>query len=123
MEHVIKKLLKTIIQIGIFCFIYWLGTQFVTITGLPIPGNVVGILMLFGLLSLGVVREEHLREATDFFLKHLLFFFVPITLGLVNCLQVFIDYGLILAAAIIVSSFLSLWTVGYLTQLLQRGKR
>ena len=54
----------------------------------------------FALLCTGVVKLRHVELAADFLLKHLVFFFVPVALGLMEWRQVFYDYGLRLSAAI-----------------------
>lgn len=49
----------------------------VELTRAPIPGNVLGILVLFALLSLDVVRLDRVAEGADFLIAHLSLFFVP----------------------------------------------
>lgn len=58
-------------------------------TGLPVPGNVLGMLLLFTALSLKWVRLEWLDRAADGLLNHLGFFFVPPGVG------VMLHWGLI----------------------------
>ena len=104
-------------QLILIWFIYWASNAFADFSGLPIPGNVIGVILLFGLLSARIVRLEHIVEGADFLLKHLVFFFIPLTVSLMNCGHIFYDYGIVLAAAIVISTILSFWTVGYLTEL------
>lgn len=113
--------LKALGQLALLWAIYLGGNWLVAAAGLPIPGNVVGVLALFSLLCLGVVKLSHVELAADFLLKHLVFFFVPIAVGLMEWGGVFYDYGLVLAAAILVSAVLPLLAVGGLSQLLRRG--
>ena len=51
-------------------------------TGMPIPGNILGMLILFILLCLKIVKLEQIKEVSDFFLKRLAFFFLPPAIGL-----------------------------------------
>lgn len=117
------KMLKFIGQVAILWAIFWISNQLAALTGLPIPGNVLGVILLFVLLSLGVIKVQHVQEASDFLLKHLVFFFIPIAVGLMNWGQVFYNYGLVLAAAIIIGAILPFWTVGFITQLLHGEKK
>ncbi|OGR35947.1 MAG: murein hydrolase regulator LrgA, partial [Desulfovibrionales bacterium GWA2_65_9] len=100
--------LKALGQLAILWAIYWGSTWLVTITGVPIPGNVVGVVLLFTLLCTGVLKVRHVELATDFLLKHLVFFFAAVAVGLMEWGGVFYDYGLTLLAAIIISAVLPL---------------
>ena len=62
--------------------VYYAGTALVQATGMPLPGNLVGMLLLLGLLRLGVVRLEHVQDAATLLLQHLNLFFIPLAVGL-----------------------------------------
>jgi len=118
----VTQTLKALGQLAILWAIYQGSTWLVAFTGLPIPGNVVGVILLFSLLSLGVLKLKHVELAADFLLKHLVFFFVPIAVGLMEWGQVFYDYGLTLLLAIVISAVLPLLAVGGLSQLLNKRR-
>ncbi len=44
---------------------------------LPLPGSITGMLLLLLLLFTGVVKEEHIRETSNFLLLNMGFFFIP----------------------------------------------
>lgn len=100
--------------------VYWLGNQLSLVSGLPIPGNVFGMVLLFLLLLTGIVKLHYIQDAADFLLKHMLFLFVPIAVGLMNWGAVFYEYGIILALALIAGAVLPLFTVGVLVQALRK---
>jgi holin-like protein len=58
------------------------GARVVEATGLPLPGNLVGMLLLLALLRLKVVHLEQVQDAATLLLKHLNLFFVPLAVGL-----------------------------------------
>jgi holin-like protein len=62
--------------------LFYAGSAVVAGTGLPLPGNLVGMLLLLALLRVGVVRQEHVEEAAGLLLKHLNLFFIPLAVGL-----------------------------------------
>ncbi|WP_227103416.1 CidA/LrgA family protein [Intestinibacillus massiliensis] len=49
-----------------------------------LPGNVLGMSLLFILLAFGVIKLSHVEEAADFFLKNMAFFFLPACLGILD---------------------------------------
>jgi holin-like protein len=62
--------------------LFYTGAGLVERTGVPLPGNLVGMLLLLALLRLGVVRLEQVQDAATLLLKHLNLFFVPLAVGL-----------------------------------------
>ncbi|MBQ3058912.1 MAG: CidA/LrgA family protein [Desulfovibrio sp.] len=106
-------------QLGALAAFAWTADQVVKICGLPIPGNVLGIIVLFTLLCTGIVKESHISAAAGFLLRHLVFFFVPVAVGLMNWGGVFYDYGWALLAAIVVSAALPLLVVSKLARALR----
>lgn len=112
MQRFFRFLWQTALLWAIYRFSCWL----VEALGVPLPGNVVGVGILFGLLCLGAVKLEHVAESADFLLRHLVFFFIPITVGLMEWGGVFREHWAVLAAAVLVSSLAPFWLVGRLTQ-------
>ncbi len=108
--------LKFCLQVLLLWVICRASNAFVDATGLPVPGNVAGVIVLFGLLTLGIVKLEHVQDAADFLLRHLVFFFIPISVGLMNWGHVFREHALTLTAAILVSTVLPFWAVGSIIQ-------
>lgn len=116
-----KRLLQFISQVIILWVIYWIGVQVTLLSDLPIPGNVFGMILLFGLLCSGIIKLQHIQLATDFLLKHMIFFFIPFAVGLMSWGSLFYDNGMALALAIIIGAIIPFLTVGFLVQWFQRG--
>lgn len=114
-------------EVGLFVlqtFYLWLffagGNLIASFIPFPIPGNVVGMLLLFAALCLGVVKVEQLQVASSFLLKHLTFFFIPLAVGLMNWGELFMEHSVTLGVSIVVSAFLTLIGVAIITLI---GKR
>lgn len=107
-------------QTAVLAAIAWLADYAVTVLDLPVPGNVLGIMVLFLLLSAGIVKERWISEAASFLLRHLVFFFIPVAVGLMNWGEVFYDYGWVLLGAIVGSTALPLLVTGWLAGALRR---
>jgi holin-like protein len=116
----VKKKSRLLAQIAVLSAIYLAGNWIVQKTGLPVPGNVVGIVLLYALLNVGLIRLEHVQDAADFLLRHLVFFFIPVAVDLMNWGGVFLKYGLKLALAIAISTALTFLGTGWIAQWLQR---
>ena len=108
--------IKFLFQTALLVIVYKTCSWFVAWTHFPLPANVLGIIVLFTLLCAGIVKEEHIREAVGFFLKHLVFFFVAVAVALINWGGVFYDYGIVLFLALLVSTVLPYYAVGIMMQ-------
>ena len=118
-----KETWKFLWQMAILAGLFWGSDWLVRTVGLPVPGNVFGIVVLFFLLLTGVIKEQQISTAANFLLKHMVFFFVPVAVGLMQWGGVFYEYGWILLAAIVVSTLLPLRVVGISGRVLRRGTR
>ncbi|WP_285766012.1 CidA/LrgA family protein [Peribacillus sp. SI8-4] len=110
-----KKLLAFIVQLILLLVICKLGYYLADLFHLPIPGNVIGMILLFILLQTKVLKVEWIEQASGFLVKHLAFFFIPISISLMTMGWLFIEYGLPLAftlgASLIFGFIVSAWTV------------
>jgi holin-like protein len=69
-------------QFLLLVVLFYAGAELVRVTGAPLPGNLVGTLLLLALLRLGVVRLEQVQDAATLLLQHLNLFFIPLAVGL-----------------------------------------
>lgn len=90
---------------------------------LPVPGNVIGLCALFAALLSGVVKTEWLDLGGGVLTKHLAFFFVPLTVGLMGFGSIFAQSGLALIVTLLVSAAVGLVVAGHTTQLLARVRK
>ena len=72
-------------QFSIILSIYFLGELLQKAFGLPVPGNVIGMLLLFFGLSAGVIKLEMIDKISGFLLDNLAFFFLPAGVSLITC--------------------------------------
>lgn len=52
--------------------------------GLPLPGGVVGMLLLLAALRLGLVRAQWLERGAAWLFRHMLLFFIPAAVGAIQ---------------------------------------
>ena len=88
---------------------------------LPIPGNVLGIALIFALLCSGVLKEKYLALGGGFLLRHLIFFFVPFAVGLMNFGNIFIEHAFSLGVAVLVATLVPALVVILVAQALRPG--
>jgi holin-like protein len=112
--------LRLISQVVLLWLIYKLGNIVAEMTYLPIPGNVIGMIILFLLLLTGIIQLKWIEEGADILLKHLAFFFIPIAVGLMQWIGLFQLSGLQLLLSIILGTAVCIMVMSLVTTLLVR---
>lgn len=92
--------------------IHWLGAKVVAIVHMPLPENVLGMLLLFSMLALGIIKPRYLQEAVNLLLTHFAFFFIPISVGLMAWGALIYKNGFVLVAALVLSALIAVGVTG-----------
>ncbi|MBC7800422.1 MAG: CidA/LrgA family protein [Gemmatimonadaceae bacterium] len=88
--------------------------------GLPLPGPVLGLLVLLGLLAMRGGPDEAMRTTSTGLLRHLSLLFVPAGVGVMTQLDVLGRDWFAIGAAILVSTALGLGVAAVVMQRLSR---
>jgi holin-like protein len=99
------------------------GHAAASLLGLPLPGSLLGMLLLLALLLSGAVRVRWLETSASFLLRHLAFFFVPITVGLMGFAAILAADGAAILVTLVVSACVGLCVAGLTSQVLARRRR
>lgn len=118
----LKRLLIFSAQMLLLMVVYQVGNQTAQFFHLKIPGNVIGIVFLLGLLWLGVIKIEQIEMAAGWLLKHLGFFFIPISVGLMTLGNMMISKGFFILFILVISAVIGILSAGKATQSLIRKK-
>ncbi|MHB1653208.1 MAG: CidA/LrgA family protein [Desulfitobacteriaceae bacterium] len=118
----VRRFFLTAWQITLLWLISETGNIIQRLSGIPIPGNVLAMVLLFLLLLKGWVKLEWIALGSEFLLKYLALFFIPITVGIMDSFDLFIHNGLQILIIIIGSTILGLTVAGWVTQTVVRAK-
>ncbi len=88
---------------------------------LPLPGPVIGMLLLMPALGWRALREP-VTEVARFLLAHLSLLFVPVGVGVITHLGVLQQHGLKLLAVIALSTWVGLAVSGLTLRALMRSR-
>jgi len=111
--------MKYLKQLSIILGIYFLGLVIEKFFSLPIPGNVIGMILLFLALCSGVIKINMIEEVSEFFLNHLAFFFVPAGVALITCMNVLKGSVIKLLATIFITTVIVLASTGLTIQIMK----
>ncbi|MFR9649736.1 MAG: CidA/LrgA family protein [Rikenellaceae bacterium] len=114
---------KELKGIAIILIVYLIGEVIAKLLSGYMPGNVIGMLLLFFMLQSGVVKEEDIKGVCDFILSNMMLLFVPITVGIMSSYDIIKDdlFGTI--TTLVLSAIAVLLTVGWAQQYLGRKWR
>lgn len=87
-----------------------------------VSGNVLGMLILFAVLKLGLVKAETVRPVAKFLLGTMALFFIPFGVGLIESYEVLLENIRAIVIAAVLSTIVVLLTTGHLFQWVARLK-
>lgn len=106
-------------ELGIVLLIGLVGHVLSTELSLFIPGNVLGMLILFALLYFKIIKLHSVEKITDMLLYYLPFLFIPAGVGIIKNMEYIKDIYLQLTAVIVISTLLTMIATGVTVQLVK----
>jgi holin-like protein len=104
----------------IFLFLF-LGDSISYFAKIPIPGNVIGMILLTVSLKIGLIKLESIKPSADILVKNMAFLFVPPGVGIMVYFDLIKTEFVAIVASYLFSTFAVLFAVGKIQQSL--GKK
>ena len=76
-----------------------LGEAAAYLTGIKLPGSIIGMGILFAMLQAGWVKAEWLQQLTDALMANLTLFLVPPCVAVISYLDLIADSWILVSAA------------------------
>lgn len=115
--------MKSLKQFGIILTILLIGQGLHQYFGLPIPGTVLGIIILLLLLLFKIVKLHWVNKITEVLLEHLSLLFIPPGVAIMNEFHNFKGNILPLFLIIFTSTIIVMVVTGYTVQILIKWKK
>ncbi len=96
------------------------GEALARVTGLPVPGPILGLVLLFAGLTLRGRPAPRLEESADGLLAHLSLLFVPAGVGVVQYLPLLASEWLAVSASVVGSAVVAIAVTGLTMRILSR---
>ncbi|MFY4777354.1 CidA/LrgA family protein [Metabacillus sp. RGM 3146] len=112
-----------IIQLIIILVFLLFGKLISTIFHIPIPGSVIGMIMLLVALIAGFMKLEWIEKVAAFQIKHLTLLFVPLVIGLFLSPNLMSLLDLSFIFALIISSLCCLLGTAFSVEWFEKQKR
>ncbi len=118
----IQTVLKYIVSIGMIFLCLLAGNNIQSWLGISIPGSIIGMLILFGLLVSGWLPVEWVKPGTSLFIRYMVLLFIPTSVGLMVHFDLLLDNIWPILASAIGGTTIVLVTLSYtLDRLLKKG--
>ena len=112
--------MKILRQMAILLLLIVVGDVLNKVIGIPIPGNILGMILLLAALLTGIIKLHQIEEISKFLLDHLSFFFVPAGVGLLSVTGILRDSWYLLLLISIFTTILVLSTTALVVRALRR---
>ena len=112
--------MKYLQQLMIILGAYLLGVIIQTAFNMPIPGTVLGLIILFLGLYSGIIKVEMIEDMCEILISHMSFLFIPAGVGLITSFNL-LSGKIIAFSLIILISPVIVWVVtAYVVKLLRK---
>lgn len=108
-------------EFSIILIIYFLGELIQKISGMPIPGNVMGMLILFLGLYTGIIKIKMIGKISAFLLENLAFFFLPAGVSLITCFSLLEGKWTAILGVSLISTVVTLGVTGLTVELVKKS--
>lgn len=99
------------------------GVFFEQVLHIPLPGSVLGMMLLALALFSGVIQLKWVEQPANFLLRHMMVFFVPLTVGIWLYFGYLGEHLLVVGAGLIATTLIVLIAVGHTVQFLMRRQK
>lgn len=110
------KFLLTFIQLVVLFGFYLIGEWLRELFNLPLPGSIIGFLLLFTVLLLKIYPLKWIDSGAHFLLAFLSLYFIPATVGVIDYADVFTGKGVWLLVIAIFSTLLTMAVSALISQ-------
>ena len=114
--------MKYLRQLMIVLIPYIIGVALQIIFNLPIPGSVIGLILLFLGLQIGIIKVEMIEELCEFLLSNMSFFFIPAGVGLMTAFGVLKGKWIPFIVIVVLSTCLVWIVTALVVKFLRKGR-
>ncbi|WP_042347141.1 CidA/LrgA family protein [Bacillus massiliigorillae] len=111
--------IKIIVQIAILYVFLFIGNAMHTYAHIPLPGSIIGLLLLFLVLSLNILSVKWIERGAGFLLAFLPLLFVPTLVGIIKYPDLFYGKGLLVLLVVIISTLMTIVSAGKISQFVE----
>ncbi|PID16721.1 hypothetical protein CSV63_02205 [Sporosarcina sp. P34] len=114
------KIVITLLQAGFLYILFLTGKFLHEKLSIPLPGSIIGLLLLWGLLSIKIIPLRWVEKGAYVFLSTLPLYLIPATVGVMDYGHVFAGKGSLLILITIGSTFITMVVASLVSQFMAK---
>jgi holin-like protein len=107
-----KKIIDFTIGLLIIFAVLYASKFILSLIKIAFPAPILGIILLFVLLKIGIIKENWIEEFCNFMLKNMILFFIPIFVGIITYTDLISKNFLAIIMTIFITTTLVIVVVG-----------
>ncbi|MCY7040600.1 CidA/LrgA family protein [Streptococcus sanguinis] len=111
--------MKLYVQLMIIFMISLVGEGISSVFHLPVPGSIIGLLLLFLALQFKLLRLRHISMVGNFLLANMTILFLPPAVGIMDKFQVIAPYLLPIILIVLGAIVLNVCVIAVVVQLIK----
>ena len=111
--------MKLYVQLMIIFMISLVGEGISNVFHLPVPGSIIGLVLLFLALQFKLLRLRHISMVGNFLLANMTILFLPPAVGIMDKFQVIAPYLLLIILIVLGAIVLNVCVIAVVVQLIK----
>ena len=111
--------MKLYVQLMIIFMISLVGEGISSVFRLPVPGSIIGLVLLFLALQFKLLRLRHISMVGNFLLANMTILFLPPAVGIMDKFQVIAPYLLLIILIVLGAIVLNVCVIAVVVQLIK----
>lgn len=103
-------------QLAVILAVTYAGNFISEYISIPLPGVVIGLVLLFAALYIKVIKLDHVENAANALLTNMAFLFIPAGVAIIDSLHVLSTYWWKLLIVILLSTIVTMVVTGVVVQ-------
>ncbi|WP_410770535.1 CidA/LrgA family protein [Fontibacillus sp. BL9] len=118
----IKTIGKIVLQVAILVLFSLVMNYLAQWLHLPIPGSILGIIVLFALLKMNIIKLTWIEQGANWLLAELLLFFIPAAVGVMKYIPLLEHDGVQILIVVVSSTVIVMASSGLIASHIAKRK-
>lgn len=120
--NTVRTISKGVLQVAILFFVSIAMNKISLLLHLPIPGSILGIIVLFTLLKTKMIKLAWVEQGANWLLAELLLFFIPSAVGVMKYIPMLETDGVRILIVVISSTLVVMISSGLIAVRISKRK-